>query len=77
MEDTALQQATIDQEKYKSIYFRMNFYILKAIYIKLIEWINATYPDVSLSSKKKDFFIIPMSLKTNPSDMLSNRKTLS
>ena len=56
MEDTALQQATIDQEKYKDIYFRMNFYILKAIYIKLIERINATYPDVSLSSKEKDLF---------------------
>lgn len=56
MEDTALQPATIDQEKNKAIYFRMNFYILKAIYIKLIECINATYPDVNLSSKKKDFF---------------------
>lgn len=57
MEDTALQQATIDQETNEAIYFRMNFYILKAIYIKLIEWINATYPDVSLSSKKGIFFI--------------------
>ena len=56
MEDTALQPETIDQEKYKAIYFRMNFYILKAIYIKLIDCINATYPNASFSSKNKDFF---------------------
>ena len=56
MGDTALQPEAIDQEKYKTIYFRMNFYILKAIYIKLIDCINATYPIASFSSKNKDFF---------------------
>ena len=47
-------------DKYAPLYFRMNFFILEAMYEQLIEAINKAYPNARVSNKDKDLFYVEM-----------------